>query len=538
MKNTIRCLLILAIFTHSLVFYSAPKASSLSDSIAIYQLQTAGAISGTASQELILLLNTSAVDVDVTNWCVQYSSSADSAGFKKCLTPIDLQTKIWVQSGGLISFASAEFMTANPDFLPDIVFSAGMAATGGHLRLLNAVNVEIDKVGWGTAVSPEGTVATVHTTGKVLSRALVAPVIDTDENSLDFSSQDRVAVVASGLFEVVEPVDLCPNIESVQTELPVGYLFDDDLNCQLDICPNLDDLQITVPEGYQLESESCTHLPLETRPILITELYPNAPSYDTGNEFIELYNPHDSDISLNGYTLQVGPDFTKTKIFTDEIIGAKSYLAISDTATGITLPNTNGVVLRLRNQAGELVYETPLYTEIAETTSWAIVDDQWIITNQITPGGANLPFIVPADDEVLGISTVLAPCPLGKYRNPETNRCRTIETAVSTLIPCDEDEYRNPDTNRCRKLVSSASALISCDEGEERNPDTNRCRKITATLAKTTDDLAEIKDVAVDEASGSFDWRLGGAVVAGAIAYILYEWRDEIRRKVSFRRST
>ena len=522
-------ILVLLGLLFNIVQHPIPVAA-ISPNVLIYQVQTGGAGSGTASQELILLKNTSNEDVNISGWCVQYSSAADNVGFSACIEP-SLQTELWLTAGGLVSLATNEFVTANPLFIPDVVFSSGLAATGGHLRLLNTEALEVDKLGWGTAVHPETLSAVSHTSGKVLGRNDALINLDTDNNSIDFSSVERLAVVMTGLYEVAVPIDSCPNIEGVQVVIPEGMLQDDDGDCFEDMCPNLDELQKVMPVGYVLENELCILVPLEDRPLVITELYPNSPSYDTGNEFIELYNPHDVTISLKGYSIQLGPDFGTDFVFTSGEIGPRQYLVFSDTETGVVLPNSSGVAIRLKSPAGTTVSEVSIYPEIADNESWSLVDDRWIVTNQVTRASANLPYVIKAEEEVLGVTTVLAPCAAGKYRNPETNRCRTIETAVSTLTPCDEDEYRSPDTNRCRKLVSTSTKLQPCDEGEERNPETNRCRKVSI-VAASQEDLADIVDITPKQTTGSVNWGVMSGLFVATGGYMMYEWRNEIRRKL------
>lgn len=73
--------LILCVFGQS-IFTSVKNASAISENLVIYQTQTAGAVSGTASQELVLLYNNGEEqDVNITDWCIKYSSSTDSSGF-------------------------------------------------------------------------------------------------------------------------------------------------------------------------------------------------------------------------------------------------------------------------------------------------------------------------------------------------------------------------------------------------------------------------------------------------------------------------
>jgi hypothetical protein len=512
------------------VAHPSIHAAAISPNVLIYQVQTGGAGSGTATQELIILKNVGSENVNISGWCVQYSSAADNVGFSACIEPSP-QTELWLSAGGLVSLATNEFVSANPLFVPDVVFSSGLAATGGHLRLLNADSFEIDKVGWGSAVHPEALPAVSHSSGKVLGRNVASINLDTDNNSVDFSSVERLAAVMSGLYEVMIPIDSCPNIEGIQSLVPYGMLQDDDGDCFEDICPNLDELQKVMPVGYVLENELCILVPLEDRPLVITELYPNSPSYDTGNEFIELYNPHDETISLKGYSIQLGPDFSNDFVFASGEIGPKQYLVFSDTETGIVLPNSSGIAMRLKSPAGTTVSEVSIYPEIADNESWSLVDDQWIVTNQVTRARANLPYVIKAEEEVLGVTTVLAPCPAGKYRNPTTKRCRTIETVVSSLSPCDEDEYRNPETNRCRKVSSAVTTLKPCDEGEERNPETNRCRKISI-VASSQDDLADIIDVPTRQTSGKINWLEMSILLGATSGYMVYEWRNELRRKL------
>lgn len=534
-------------------------ATAVSDTVVMYQLQTGGSGSGTATQELILLYNSGDSDVLVSDWCISYSSSSDATvGFESCVTPPNDATDLWLESKGIISFATQAFVDANSSFTPDFLMGGGIAAAGGHVRVFDSSNAEIDKLGWGTAVNPETSPAIAHNPGEVLSRDVSLEIIDTDDNSADFSSRSIEPSISTGLYEVDKPIDVCDNIDGLQEGVPDGFLQDESGDCYVDVCINIDGLQVEVPDGYFLNMDTeCEQIPLEDRTIFITELYPNAPSVDTGQEFIEIYNPHSEPVNLQGYRLQVGPSYTKEYVFGDVEIGAGTYAFFSDTETGIVLPNSSGVSVRLIAAAGNTVSDSAVYQNAEDDVSWALVEDVWIFTNQITPGAANKPFIEPAQDEDVSDTVVYAPCPAGKYRNPETNRCRSIETAVSVLAPCDEDEFRNPETNRCKKItvstssltpcapgqyrnpetnrcrkIESDSGLVPCDEGEERNPETNRCRKISVLGVSDQTGLADVQDVnvaTIDQDTLNMPAILG--VVGGTSGYMLYEWRHEIRQK-------
>jgi hypothetical protein len=506
-----------------LFFANNSVASALSTGIVIYQVQT-GSPAG-ASQEIILVINSSQNPVNVSDWCLNYSSASNAT--VRTLTCVDtpLQTEIWLEPSGILSFASGEYVIANPGFVPDITFTSGIAANGGHIWIENSESIEVDRVGWGTATAAETTPAVVHTSGKLLSRD-ASSIVDTDNNLTDFSSQTLLTPIISGLYEVEVFVDVCPNIGDLQTEVPVGYLQDESGDCYLDECLNLDELQKVIPEGYEKVLEDCYLIPLENSILLITELLPNATSSDTGNEFIEIYNPNTWSVNLSGYSIQLGPGFTKQFVLSSGTIGPNKYIVFSDIESKLVLPNSNGVQLRLVTPAGTIVSETPIYSNAPDNSSWVLYEDQWIYSNQPSPNSTNQPYLEPAQDEEVSVTTVLAPCPTGKYRNPDTNRCRTIETAVSTLTACNEDEYRNPDTNRCRKL-STASVLAACAVGQERNPETNRCRNIS-TLASTDIALTTVEDVKVENTAGQINWTIIFISLFATLGYIIYEWRNEI----------
>lgn len=512
------------------------QAIDASSSIVIYQLQTAGGGSGTATEEVVLLLNAGNADVDITNWCIEYSSGNDNTGFRACLEPPDSKTQLWLPVAGMVSFATEAFMLSHPGFTSDVIMSGGMNSSTGHLRLLDSQTVEIDKVGWGSAVSPEGTAVPAHATGMVLSRNVLAEDIDTDDNSVDFSENLIAPIITSDTYEVEVVIDQCPNIEGVQAELPDGHLFNSDNDCVYDMCPTIIGLQNEVPEGYFLnEQDECEQLPLEDATIFITEVYPNSPSYDTGNEFVELYNPNDREVFLEGYRIEVGPSYMNSYALPSIYLPPKSYSAFSDEETGLVLPNATGVALRLISPAGSVVSESTMYTNAPEDESWALIENTWVYTNQITRAAQNKPFLLPTVDEEEGVTSVYAPCPEGKFRNPLTNRCKLINSTTSQLVPCGADEFRNPETNRCKKIASTSSSLVPCGEGQERNPETNRCRNV-AVLSSTNSSLTNITDVQPVATEGSLNWPIIVLALLGTIGYMIYEWRSELQQFVRHHR--
>ncbi len=554
-----RLLLILCLW--SLWFVKAPAISSaVSAQAVIYQVQTGGSGSGTASEELMLIRNVGSTPVNVTDWCVQYSAATNGNDFTilGCSKTEQLNVELWLEAGGLMSFASDQFTLKNAGFNADFTLSAGMAAAGGHVRLVDGSGQEIDRLGWGTALHPEGSSSGVALSGQALTRKSQTAPSDTDNNVNDFMSAAVTSPITSGVYEAEVVLDVCSEVEGVQATIPEGYLLDDDGACVKDMCRNIDGLQVSIPAGYQALSEesTCEVVLLSDRPLLITEILPNVSGYDDGLEFIEIYNPNPDSVSLSGYTLQLGLSGASSYTIDQGSILPGQYMSFSDTVTGITLPNTSASV-RLIAPAGNIVSETDVYSNPTENVSWALLDDQWIFTNQVTKDDTNKPYLEAATEEVLGVTTVLAPCPAGKFRNPATNRCKSVEVTVNNLTDCGEDEYRNESTNRCKSLSASTASLVACKEGQTRNPDTNRCKSTSSSSSSLVpcdpgeernsqtnrckkkidsgldaNSLSQVEDVVTKESRVPVNFLLIGALVVCAAAYVGYEWRAEIRQRV------
>ncbi len=582
LKLVLAMVLLLAQTVSATIFM--PHVHALpSTSIVISQLQTGGTGTGTAGQEFVELYNNSLGDVDMTGWCVTYSSAADgTASTVGCVAAPDSSTKVWLKSGTYATFTSPDFETAS-SYKGDVSFSyvGGISGTAGHIRLLDSTKTEIDKLAWGTtAVHPETAAASVPAGGKSLLRKTTSPgkLQDTDANNSDFSVVTP-ALHTSGLYEITTiidvcpningaqttipsgliidvngncvsppPVDVCPNIGGLQTDVPSGFLHDTHGDCQHDVCLNIEGLQTTIPTGDEsLDGINCTPIPLVSDRIDLTELLPNPAGSDTGNEFIELYNPNSHEVNITGYVLWVGPNFDKSYAVPDgTVLQPGQYVSFNNAILPFTLVNTSSRA-KLIAAAGNVVSEVPLYTDPLDGESWASIDGFWQFTNQPTPAAANLASVYEDDSVAIGVTTTA--CPDGKYRNPLTNRCRNITTDAAVLAACSEDQYRSPDTGRCRKLViagiatpckdgqyrseetnrcrniaTASVAPAPCKPNQERNPDTNRCRNVVATAGNAGFAVEPVKQGAKAFVGW---WALGGIGLL-AVGYAGWEWRFEV----------
>lgn len=543
--------------------------------IVISQIQLGDSLS--ASNEFIELYNNTTSDIDITNWCLYYANGTSATNGNKlgCFLGESEQVHVFLPKQSFAFAISTQLAVNAPSIGSDLRFSATLSGTAGHVRLIDEQDTVVDKVGWGTAASPETTATNAPTSGMVLARihSNENEFQDTNNNYDDFIQTtpklsyqygniyetSDICINLTGIQQAVPdgyildiggictfiPVDLCSNIDDIQESLPVGFEFDDDGLCQPDICTNITGLQVTLPDNYTYnDKDECVPIPL---PLVISELLPNPDGDDVGHEFIELYNPNDQNVGLDTYWFSIGSKSTTPYYFLDgAIIEAHGYLVIYNDDIHFTLVNTSGSV-HLMSIDGIYVDGADEYSDAPSGSSWALIDGVWQYTNQPTPGTKNQPSIV---DDIEEIVTGLKPCASNQYRNPETNRCRLIITAgstlvpckdgqyrseitnrcrsiaadVSTLTPCDDNQYRNPDTNRCRLIESSSTIFTPCSEGQERNPDTNRCRNKLSAIPSV--------GFAVEPIPDSSGTNLGWLAVIGvciiALLYGLWEWRFEV----------
>jgi hypothetical protein len=438
-------LFLVAVF--SLFLYAPSVSAEAGTGILITEAMTASSTS--ASSEFVELYNQSDVAIDVTGWKIQYSSATGTS----VLTKATLEGAI--SARGFLLAATSSFQTEQAT-TADVDLGSGFSGTAGRVRVVNSSNEVIDALSYGaTALSSEGTPATAPSSGESLKRETDADTLftDDDENSTDFAVSDSPFAQGGGVEEIEpDPTDVCPATPEIDLEVPAGYIID--------------------------EFGECVEEPvvLTDKVLYITELLANAAGSDTGNEFIEIYNPNDEPIGLDGYTLFVGPNYEKSYSFPSNLeISAHQYLAFYNSEVKFTLVNSSSRA-KLVAPAGNMVSETESYQDPGDGMSWSLIDDKWVMTEKATPDAAN-EFII-TQEEAGTTSSARLPCPAGKFRNPATNRCKNIASSTSSRAPCATNQTRNPVTNRCKKISSTSSSLTPCKVGQVRNAETNRCRKI------------------------------------------------------------
>ena len=280
-------------------------------------------------------------------------------------------------------------------------------------------------------------------------------------------------------------------------------------------------------------------------------------------QFIEIINSGEKTVITTGCKLTVGDSGVRENI--DDIeLNPGEFLTIKIKNTNLKLPKTKGKVYLL-DEAGSKI-DSAEYEKLAKSSSWSLIDDEWMQTFMITENSENI-FKEYLDCQngyernVLGkcvkisVPPIEISCPAGQYRHPETHRCRKIEAvkaitpckdgyyrseetgrcrsiasaAAKTLKPCPEGQFRNSSTGRCKKIASTDDMAKECPEGFERNPQTKRCRKIkSASMPTVGSAAAEVKQVA----GATWGWWVFGGVSLLAVGYGIWQWRWEISQFV------
>jgi hypothetical protein len=472
-----------------------------SASILITQVRAGSQLS--ASEEAIVLYNNSANQVDVTGWCLSNKTNSPFA----CFTPASATERYAIPAYSYASIVSSKTVPmTNPDiysliYEPSSSSSGSIVASSDTIMLLNAQSTIVDQHAWSSSLS------SVQQWSRIKTTLTPVSYVDTDMAS-DWQkvSFDGVPVSQLVVIEILH--------EEPPEDPPVG-----ETEGEMDDPNDVDSGQPEVEPGFET--------PL--LPIVITEILPNAIGSDTGNEFIELYNPNETQaISLKGFTLLVGLSLEKKIVLGELTIQPKAYMHFSNAQLGFSLLNTSSRV-QLLAADGTIASQVPPYTAPPEGEAWALINTDWLYTNTPTPGEANTQ---DDDNTEMVISTLKAasvqkPCTANQYRSLETNRCRLISMLAATVpVACKAAQERNLETNRCRAVAKSTAT--TCKEGQEKNPETNRCR----TIKKMTAAPYGVKGVSSQQQSGMgwYMWVAIGGIVLLIIGYGVWEWREELKK--------
>ncbi len=313
-----------------------------------------------ASKEYIVLYNPNAVAVDVAGWAVQYRSAShkpdDSSGWTtKAIIGCQSTKQSDCTNPATTTISPGETLRLSSFETGDgvVPLASGMATSGGEVRLVATLGdsqMLQDMVGYGDAADYEGKAAISPKAGQSIVRAHdeTGAFIDTDHNDTDF-------VLSPDEDDDVPPPAQEPGDENTAPGQGAG----------------------DPPVIYQSAE--------------ITEVFPDpaTPQLDSADEFIELYNPYAEELSLKGYVLMTGADWTHKYTIGDVAVDPYGYIALTSAQTHLSLSNT-GSGVRLYDPSGNLLSEAPSYGKAQTGSSWAKnTNGQWIWTTTPTPGAQN-----------------------------------------------------------------------------------------------------------------------------------------------------
>ncbi len=192
---------------------------------------------------------------------------------------------------------------------------------------------------------------------------------------------------------------------------------------------------IRFPVPQKEESE----IALASVKLVLNEVLPNPVGDDTKDEFIEIYNPTTSSVSLVGWKIS---DTNNHYTIHEKVLGPKDYAVFLRSVTGISLNNTGGDQLQLFDPRGNLI-DTLMYSETAEEGySFGLGDTsvlEWSRT--ASPGEKNKTTSIEALDdtasnrqELLAVKVEKTSTKLSSAKKVSTPKKKTVKKVAGIKI--------------------------------------------------------------------------------------------------------
>ncbi|MBU0597831.1 lamin tail domain-containing protein [Patescibacteria group bacterium] len=375
MKKILSYFFIVSLVIVFIVILNLPmmaKATSATH-LVISEVKLSGG-SGMSTDEFVELYNPTETDVSLSSWrLVKKTASGNEYPLVEDFGEQEIKSH---------SF----FLIAHPagylgEVQPDVYFSTTNSISSNNtIILLDNESNEIDKAGFGTALDFEGEPFVNPGSNKSAERK--AKNDSTDENMTEggghyflgnsedsqFNSQDFI------MRSEPEPQNSLSELEYldiVVPDLPEPPTDESDDEPTDNIPPSKSDIK-----SYSGK-------------IIISEIYPNPEGKDD-NEFIELENISDQDIDITGW--QLGDESSrrytiKSDDFKSTIITAGSYFIIAKETSSISLNNTSDSAMLY--WPDEQLLDSVSYEDCTEEQSYSLIDNEWIWTDDVTPGEKN-----------------------------------------------------------------------------------------------------------------------------------------------------
>jgi phosphatidylserine/phosphatidylglycerophosphate/cardiolipin synthase-like enzyme len=135
-------------------FGPVPAAHAAANHVVISEFATRGPTA--ATDEFVELYNPTDNAISLAGWKLQYKSATGTAWSDRAVLPAGAT----IAGHGFYLLVNQSYIgTVTGDYNSGLWTSGTGMADNGHERIIDASSVEVDMVGWGTAIAPEGGVA-------------------------------------------------------------------------------------------------------------------------------------------------------------------------------------------------------------------------------------------------------------------------------------------------------------------------------------------------------------------------------------------
>ncbi|MBI4812583.1 lamin tail domain-containing protein [Candidatus Falkowbacteria bacterium] len=329
------------LFLVFVVFIFKTNNSAASGSIVISEFVTRGPAG--AYDEFAELYNPTNQAVDLTGWKLQ-TKSADGISWTNRTGSSGLPGGVIQPKSYYLISAKDYSLTVSPDYRHSANW--GLSDTGGHIRIADSSGMEIDKVGYGNAINPEGVAfAGDLSSGGVERKAFAISTsetmaaggahewqgnnYDSDNNANDFIL--RASPDPQNSASLAEPEESAPGDAGATDN-------SGDTSSNTDNAPENNEISTNSNNFYNLGDA------------VINE-FVSDPG-DTDVEWIELYNTTAKEIDLSGWTVEEGSG-AKTNLSGKMGISGTEKFKIIEKPKGNL--NNGGDIIILRDGAGNLI---------------------------------------------------------------------------------------------------------------------------------------------------------------------------------------
>ncbi|KKQ26899.1 MAG: hypothetical protein US42_C0019G0009 [Candidatus Magasanikbacteria bacterium GW2011_GWC2_37_14] len=280
------------------IFGSIFFIQNFAKAIIINQIKIGASGTGNSTKEYIELYNPEVTEISLANWQIyKFTKSATTSADKILLVTLPAGTII--PAAGYFLISHSDYVSAGEFDTPDLIYSEQSLASNNTVVLTNNLDENIDLVGYGEATAYEGSAPASDPGTKAIIRN---NFLDSDENNTDFL---------------------------VSSSLPFNSLYISNTST-----PPIEEPTTTPSSTPQIGK------------ILINEFVPYP---ESGSEWVELYNPNDFAVDINGWQLFDGVSsfFTATNT-----ILAKSFYTVALSSSKL---NNSGDIILLKNNLGEVI---------------------------------------------------------------------------------------------------------------------------------------------------------------------------------------